>query len=135
MFDLLSKWIECRVAIKLKKLELSEIRRLELKKEKEARKKYALVRQYKESWTNTEFGTGFCIYLMYENELGERELGLEFTLDIFKENQVYLRSDFYICVVKPWLRGQYVKDIDTYEEAQQGVLIDKLIGKGAFNVK
>lgn len=135
MSGFLSKWIEGRTAIKLKKLEIAEVRRLEKKAEKKARETFALVRQEKESWTNTEHGEGLCIYLMYENSLGERELELEFTLSVFEENRVYLGSDFYICVVKPWLRGQYVKDIDTYEEVQQGILIDKLIGKGAFNRK
>ena len=136
----ITAWIEARKEIKLKKLELEqrqreidEANRPAREAEEKMRNTWALVHREIETWSATgNYGQTVkaqVIFNLYENELGERRFEYDTTNPSFKQHEVVPKSSYYKIVCKPWLQGQYVKDIDTFEQAMQGRIIDQLKGK------
>ena len=142
MFSIVNTWINARKEIKLKELEIAERRRWDEERKKEIAEKkerdsnkWALVKRQFETWTTTSRVPSIdgretkVVYSFYENPLGDRKVVIDadranYIDDEFKEKSLYWKL---VCLT--WLEGQNVKGIDTYEEAQQGILIDKLRGK------
>lgn len=132
--NFISTWINARKEIKLKEMEYAERRRIKQEEFEENEVKWALVNRQSESWKNENKISGMVnyegkvVYSFYENANGKRRVELDTNEDRFlKDKEQFKKSSLYwklVCI--PWIDGQYVKDIDTYEQAMQGRLIDEL---------
>lgn len=114
-------------ATEIKALVDSEVERIGLERSREI----VMVAQFTESWSRTNRMSGEkvdqykVIYSLYEDEHGERTIDINSTAEHGLANEVE-RSDTYASKIVPWLKGAYIKDIDSYDEARQQQMVDKL---------